>query len=161
MDKLSRFKKPGGFQQLLVLIESCEPQKQTSLLHMVASEDPGWAHLLKVKALTLPRILDWPVEVLMEVTPHLQDHSIAMIYRMAQDISRKAKKNTHDRFLKAIPHTKNNEILEIANSIRFTESDQTATVIRLLQIIRELESKGKLNFQSFDPTLVIDIKIAS
>ena len=61
---LSRFRKPGGFMQLLALIESCDPSKQKNLLSLVGPEDPGWAHLLKVKALTFDRIRSWPAPVL-------------------------------------------------------------------------------------------------
>lgn len=160
MSKLLRFRKSGGFQQLLFLIETCEPEKQKSLLHMVACEDPGWAHLIKVKALTFQRILTWPVEILMEITPHLQDSSLAMIYRMAEEISDKSPStDLHNRFLKSIPETKAHEVIELANGIRFTPGDQMATVIRLLQTVRELEAAGKFSIQYFDPGLHFDIKI--
>jgi flagellar motor switch protein FliG len=156
MSKLSRFKKNGGFQQLLMLIESCEPEKQKSLLQMVASEDPGWAHLIKVKALTFGRIIQWPVDILMEITPQLQDNSLAIIYRMCQSLP---DKNLENHFLKSLPDLKAREIVELSNSIRFTNSDQIATTIRLLQVIRDLESKGKINFSTFDPSLNIDTKM--
>ena len=89
MSTLSRFRKPGGFQQLLMLIETCDPDKQKSLMHLIGTEDPGWAHLVKIKALTFERIMTWPTEILMEITPHLQDHTIAMIFRMAEAFGKK------------------------------------------------------------------------
>lgn len=161
MSTLSRFRKPGGFQQLLVLIETCDPEKQKNLMHLIGSEDPGWAHLVKIKALTFERIMTWPVEIMMEITPHLQDHTIAMIYRMAEATGKTKKIDFHKKWLKSIPSIKARQIEEMANSVRFTKQDQTTSVIKLLQIVRELEAKGSLNFSLFDPTLEVDLRITA
>ena len=161
MSTLSRFRKPGGFQQLLALIETCEPEKQKNLMHLIGTEDPGWAHLVKIKALTFERILSWPVEILMEITPHLQDHSIAMVFRMAESSDKYKKNDLHTKWLKSIPNIKAKSIQNMANSVRFTKEDQTASVIKLLQTVRELQVKGILNFSAFDPGLDVDIRITA
>lgn len=161
MSTLGRFRKPGGFQQLLALIETCDPEKQKNLMHLIGTEDPGWAHLVKIKALTFERIMTWPIEILMEITPHLQDHTIVMIFRMAQNSGKAKQVDYHSKWLRSIPDIKARQIEDMANSVRFTQQDQTTSIIKLLQTVRELESKGTLKFSLFDPTLEVDLRITA
>jgi hypothetical protein len=161
MSTLGRFRKPGGFQQLLVLIETCEPTKQKNLLHLIGVEDPGWAHLVKVKALTFERVLSWPVEILMEVTPPLPDQILASSYKMAELISTPERPALHEKWLKSIPSIKAREIQDLARLHTLSTADQSACVIKLLQTVRELESKGIIRFASFDPSLDVDQRITA
>jgi flagellar motor switch protein FliG len=161
MSTLGRFRKPGGFQQLLILIETCDPSKQKNLLHLIGTEDPGWAHLVKMKALTFERIMSWPVEVLMEITPPLPDPILANAYKMAQLISTPEKPELHEKWLKCIPSIKAKEVQELASYTPLTPADQAASVVKLLQTIRELEAKGHIRFSNFDPTLEIDTRLTA
>jgi hypothetical protein len=158
---LSRFRKPGGFQQLLTLIETCEPAKQKSLLHLVSSEDPGWAHLVKVKALTFERILTWPEEVLMEITPHLPDAILATAYRMAEQVSVGKPLSLHEKWINCLPSMKAKEIRALAKTLAFAPSEQFSSSIKIIQTVRELTAKGQLKFISFDPSLEIDNRLAA
>ena len=161
MSMLSRFRKPGGFQQLITLLETCDPSKQKSLLHLVGSEDPGWAHVVKVKSLTFERVLSWPQEVLMEITPHLPDQVLATAYRMAEILSQGQGRQLHEKWISSLPSMKAREIQELAQSHLFTTAEQTNAVIKVIQTVRELEAKGLLRFATFDPVLEIDSKIAA
>jgi flagellar motor switch protein FliG len=154
---LSRFRKPGGFQQLLTLIETCEPAKQKSLLHLIGTEDPGWAHLVRVKMLSFERVLSWPIEILMEITPPLPDHVLTTSYKMAEQIS----VSMQEKWLRCIPSIKAKEIQEMAHFQTLSPPEQIASVIKLLQTIRELEAKGIIRFTTFDPTLEIDSRLTA
>lgn len=161
MSMLSRFRKPGGFQQLLVLIETCDSAKQKSLLHLVSQEDPGWAHLLKLKTLSFEKILGWPSEILMEITPTLSDQVLAIAYQMAVQLSENGKQPYHEKWLRGIPSIKAREIQDIAKSKSFTQSEQNVASIKVIQTVRELESKGQLRFAAFAPLLEIDKRLAA
>jgi len=161
MSTLGRFRKPGGFQQLLALIETCEPLKQKNLLHLIGVEDPGWAHLVKVKVLTFERIMSWPVEVLMEITPPLPDAILANSYKMAEQISTAERPALHEKWLKSIPNIKAREIQDLARLQNLSAADQSACVIKLLQTVRELESKGVIRFANFDPMLEVDQRLTA
>lgn len=153
MPMLNRFRKQGGFQQLLNLIETCEPSKQKNLLHLVSVEDPGWAHLVKVKCLTLHRIFSWPEAVIREITPFLPEKVMVALHS-ALDPSQQ------ERLKAAIPHMQLRN-LEDQFSTGATTSEQHAAQIKLFQIVRDLEAEGKFKFQTFDPILVIDPSIAA
>jgi hypothetical protein len=169
MSMLARFRKPGGFQQLLALIETCEPAKQKALLHLIAVEDPGWAQLVRLKTLSFERILSWPVEILMEITPPLPDKVLATAYQIAETIStpnpqaapQVFKESLHEKWLQSLPSLKAREIRQMAAELSPTAAEQSATVIRLIQIVRELESKGQIRFQQFDPLLEVDKDLAA
>lgn len=155
MSMLSRFRKPGGFMQLLALIESCDPTKQKNLLGLVGAEDPGWAHLLKTKALSLDRILSWPTEVLMEITVVLPDRVLAMAYKAMNEGEQQ------DRWLSSLSDFKAKEIQELAGNIETSVNEEHAAVIKIIQTVRELEANGKLKFAKFAPELVVDPRIAA
>lgn len=161
MSTLGRFRKPGGFQQLLALIETCDPAKQKNLMHLIGTEDPGWAHLVRLKALTFERIMSWPVEVLMEITPPLPDNILANGYKMAELISNGEQPHLHEKWLKSIPSIKAKEIKDLASYQQLTAADQAASVVKLLQVVRELEAKGVIRFSNFDPSLELDMRITA
>jgi len=160
MSMLSRFRKPGGFQQLLALIETCEPAKQKSLMRLVGTEDPGWAHLVKVKILTMERILSWPQEVLMEITPHLPDQVLATAYQMAEQLST-PEAALHEKWINSLPSMKAKEVKALCKDQVMTAAEQASTSIKVIQTVRDLEAKGKIRFGSFDPVLEIDKRIAA
>jgi flagellar motor switch protein FliG len=56
MDLLRRYHKPGGFLQLVQLIETCGPQKQQQLLTSIEKESLEWANEVRAKILTINRI---------------------------------------------------------------------------------------------------------
>lgn len=151
---LQRFRKKGGFIQLLTLIETCEPTKRKNLFHLVATEDPGWAYLVKIKSLSFERILDWPVEVLMEITPHLQDRILAAAYAASPA-------DKQSKWLSSVPKMKAREIEQSVSSMSVTEDEKTASIIKIIHTVRDLESKGLIKFSQFDPALVIDQRLAA
>lgn len=161
MSLLGRFRKPGGFQQLLTLIETCDPAKQKNLMHLVGTEDPGWAHLVKVKTLTFERILSWPQEVLMEITPHLPDQILATAYQMAELLSPTGRPQLQEKWINSLPSMKAREVKSLSNDRKVTAAEEASTSIKVIQTVRELEAKGKIRFSNFDPTLEIDKRIAA
>lgn len=160
MSVLGRFRKPGGFQQLLTLIETCEPSKQQNLLNLVGTEDPGWAHLVRLKTLTFARVLSWPVETLMEITPHLPDPILATAYQMAEQMAIHGPP-LHEKWLQSLPSIKAREVRSLAQTAPFNIHEQIATGIKVIQVVRSLEFRGLLRFSKFDPTLEIDKRLTA
>lgn len=156
---LQRFRKPGGFTQLLALIETCDPLKQKSLLHLVGNEDPGWAYLVKLKMITVERVLSWPVETLMEITTHLPDRVLAAAWNIAIPFPQGS--YLQEKWMKSLPAMKAREIKSIVDSTAFTPSELQAAAIRIVQTVRELEEKDLLRFSQFDPALEIDKRVAA
>jgi hypothetical protein len=161
MSILGRFRKPGGFQQLLALLETCEPAKQKNLLHLIGTEDPGWAYMVKMKVLTFERILSWPVEIIAEITPALPDLILATAYQMAGTLKSKDGSNLQEKWIQSVPRIKAKEIQYLADFQTFSAAELTAAIVKVLQTAREAESLGRIRFANFDPQLEIDKQIAA
>lgn len=161
MSMLNRFRKPGGFQQLLTLIETCDLQKKQNLLQLIGSEDPGWAYLVKLKSIDFDRILSWPQDVLMEITPHLPDKILVTALHIAQISDKKTHQSSADKWLSSLPALKSKEIISLAEMTPINPIEHHSAKIKIIQTVRELESKGILRFSQFDPQLEVDQRIAA
>jgi flagellar motor switch protein FliG len=154
---LSRFRKPGGFQQLLNLMETSEPAKRETLFKLIASEDPGWARLVLLKSLSFDRIISWPAEALMELTPYLSDQILVLAFKMARD------KNVEfgEKWLKSIPPVKAREVRELSMEMPMDQGQKVATALKVIQTVRELESRGTIKLANLDPTLEFDSRLVA
>jgi flagellar motor switch protein FliG len=59
MSSISRYKKAGGFIQLVSLIETFGAPKREKFIEMIDAESPVWAKALRDKMLSIERIFSW------------------------------------------------------------------------------------------------------
>src|ERR1700727_1794918 len=78
---LARFRKPGGVQQLVVLLESCLTKKREALITTIESEDKEFAMMVKAKVLTAERIFKWDPLVVSEATTKLSERTLAFVLK--------------------------------------------------------------------------------
>ena len=60
MSTLERYKKEGGFYQLLLLIENSDAEKQQKFLEMIRRESRPWAEAIEHKKFTIEKICTLP-----------------------------------------------------------------------------------------------------
>ncbi|MFN7262945.1 MAG: FliG C-terminal domain-containing protein [Pseudobdellovibrionaceae bacterium] len=154
MSMLSRFRKPGGFQQLLALIESCEADKQKSLLHLVAQEDPGWAFLVKSKVLTADKIFSWDSSHLMEILPQLPQRVLVAFYCFSDEQKQKL-------ILRSLDSNLARKVQEEALENPAEPGELRSARIKLIQAVRSLEAEGKLRLSLIDPARVLDQRLVA
>ena len=65
MGMLDRYKKKGGFIQLLNLIETTASPKAEKFLKMIGEESPAWEAEIKKKVLSIDRLATWNQSYLM------------------------------------------------------------------------------------------------
>lgn len=80
MSMLSRYKKEGGFSQLVELIETCEPKKQQNFLKVIETEDLNWARAIKLKMLTMKKIFAFGSEILEKVSGKQAESVLIALY---------------------------------------------------------------------------------
>lgn len=153
MSALSRFRKPNGLLQLVRLVETTDPEKRTQLMQLIAKEDPGWAHMVHVKALTFERLAQWPDETLERVFNQFPAGQVAPLIQTASGTL--AKKIYH-----SLPQTLVHEVDALLRDRRFSKEEKATAQIKLFGVIRELQEKGILIFSQFDPALDIDLRLA-
>ena len=73
MGMIDRYRKTGGFVQLVALVETCPPAKQEKFLEIIKGEDARWSEAVRTKLLSMEKIYSWSNEVLAEIFGTLQD----------------------------------------------------------------------------------------
>jgi hypothetical protein len=85
MSMLDRYRKAGGFNQLLLLLETSNTAKRQKFLELIEAEDSSWAETLRGKMLSLDRILKWDDPTLMEVIAGQHDITVAVFLHGQND----------------------------------------------------------------------------
>ncbi len=149
MAMLERYRKPGGFVQLLSLIETCSATKQEKLLETVATEDRVWAQTIRSKMLNINRVFSWTDEALMEVLGGLQDLTVAVTIQSAQEPLK-------SRISMCIPQIRRRKIEDLFGSNAPSPGEIMAMHMKIVETVRRMGSEGTLRFEKIDPDLVID-----
>lgn len=152
MGLLERYKKPGGFVQLLGLLETCTPQKRDKFLSMIREESPIWEAELRLKILSVDRIFTWPIGALTELLSRLQNLTIAVLYS-----SFEAERQGE---MAAILNFEQNKHLKlIIQDRKFSLSEVNVSMEKLLIETRSLITQGIIRLDKIDPELEIYAEI--
>ncbi len=149
---LARYRRRGGFIQLLNLIESSPPQKRENFLALISQESKVWETEIRKRILSFERILSWNPQYLSEIFSRIQPMNLAVAFRgVPTDKSKLALSGLSPSFLKNI---------ELENSERQPTSSEIFTCqIKVLEEARQLIKKGILKLEKVDPELFINEKI--
>lgn len=148
MGMLERYNKPGGFFQLLSLLESCGESKREKFMKMILDENPYWHDAIKQRLLTFETIINWPTDVLAEITTRAQPLTIAAI---SQGLNEAQLKN----FFISLSHSQLAKIRELSASNKFTPIQISSSIDKLLGEIRNHIQSGIVKLEKFAPHLVI------
>jgi hypothetical protein len=154
MSMLDRYRKPGGFVQLLALVEACHPTKQEKLLDIIGQEDYRWSQTVRTKMLSIQRIYSWNDQALAEVFGSLQDLTVAVALHAAEP-------ELKLRVVGFFARGRVRKIEDLLSSKGPTEAEVAATHMKIIESVRKMGSDGFLRFESVDPVLVIGDDIDS
>jgi len=148
MSMIDRYRKPGGFIQLLNLIETTGKDKQEKFLKMIYDENPAWESEIKKRLLTIDKILAWNPTYLAEIFPRVQPLQLAMVVGGLP-------KEKAEQFMKILNFKERKNVEEILKEKTPNPGETTAGIMKLFAEIRKMESEGTLHFEKFDPGMVI------
>jgi hypothetical protein len=146
---LDRYRKTGGFIQILQLIETCGTQKQEKFLSMIKEEDSRWSDAIQKKMLTMDKILTWSDEVLSEISGNLQELSIAVALHGLP-------KENHERFLRSFTFAKLRKIEDLFQTNQPSAADISAAYIKIFMEVRKLIHEGVLRADKVDPDIFVE-----
>lgn len=149
MGMLERYKKKGGFLQLLILMETCGPQKQEKFLKMIEDEDSNWAEAVKTKMLSVKKIFSWDDNSIAEITGTLNDMTIA-IATFGLDAESK------ERVLKTLNHSRRRKIEEDIGGRKPDIAEISTAYMHILTHVRKMVSDGFLHLDRIDSTLLVN-----
>ncbi len=148
MAMLDRYKKSGGFTQLLVLVETSTKQKQEQFLGLIAQENIHWEAEIKKKSLSIDRILSWNSGYLSEIFSRVQLLTVAVA---TKSLSQQQVEIVMNCFSQSDQRKIQNFISERSPS----PSEIQTCVLKLIAEVREMIKSGILKMEKIDPELII------
>lgn len=143
MGMLDRYKKSGGFVQLLTLIESFPPPKQEKFLQMIAEENGTWAKALRERVLTVERILAWPPSTLAEIVPTLSVNVLAIALHGLDTVNR-------EKIMGGLPNSERRRIELEFDVVQPKPQDIVTTLAKLVESVRGMITEGYLHAENTD-----------
>jgi len=145
---IDRYKKKGGFVQLVILIETTGPDKREKFLKMIADENPTWEAAIKNKMLTMDRISNWNQTFLMEFMPQIPAMVTACaLFPLAEDKKQK--------ILGALSFGDRKKVDEVLKDHKPNSGEIVSSQNKIFTEIRTMVASNKLKFEKFDESLVI------
>lgn len=137
MSMLARYKKQGGVQQLLALLESCLSKKRELLLNTIMQEDKVFGEMIKAKILTVEKILKWDPLIVCEASSKISERTLAV-----------ALKGLPPEAFGVLTHTmrdlKKREITNLLEVVKPTAVEIESAFIKIVEKARELERSGQI-----------------
>lgn len=148
MSMIDRYKKKGGFLQLLNLIETTGKEKAEKFLKMIAEENPVWETEIRKKILTIDRLTTWNQTYLMEVLPRLTPNVIAVAIHTLPPEKQQV-------FLGAMPFSERRKTEDLMKEAKPNGGEVASCQMKLLNEVRGMVATGALKFEKVDPDLVV------
>ena len=148
MGMLDRYKKKGGFVQLLQLIETSGKQKQEQFLGIVAQESPVWEAEIRKKTLTLEKILTWNPTYLAEIFSRIQILTLASAFHGSEQTK-------IDLVFKAITATDQRKFHMTLQEINPTPAEKLTSQMKILSETRVMIAQNIIKLDKLDPDLLI------
>lgn len=148
MSMIDRYRKKGGFVQLLNLIETTGKEKQEKFLKMIADESPVWEAEVRKRLLSVDKILGWNPTYLAEIFPRVQPLQLAMLVGGLPP-------EKAEHFMKVLTYKEKRYVEEILKDKKPAPGETASGLMKLFAEIRKMEAEGSLKFEKFDPEMVI------
>lgn len=149
MGMIDRYKKPGGFVQLLTLLETCGTPKQAKFLEIIKQENPRWAMALQAKIIDLDRILKWTDTVIGEITGAMREINVAVVLKSLDPA-------VQQRLLGTLPHIKKRKVEALIDTLNPSPGEIATSYAQLYETTRRLTQEGIIRLDKIDPMLFVD-----
>lgn len=148
MGMVDRYKKAGGFVQLVQVIETCNAKKREQFMNIIAEESPEWAEALTQKSISFDKIISWSPEVILEV--------MASVNQLAFSVALKSLSPEQlETFVQKLSPQDRRKIETTLQEMNPTPNEIGASVMKIISETRTLMVQGGLKVDRIDPQLVI------
>lgn len=145
---LDRYKKKGGFVQLLNLIETSGKQKQEQFLSLIGQESPVWEEAIRQKSLSLDKILSWDSSHLREIFSRLQPLTLATaLHGMPKEKT--------DVVMSLMSVTDQRKIQQVLDESSPTPAEVGTCIMKIITETRGFIQGGIVKIEKIDVSLVI------
>ena len=149
MALLHRYKKSGGFLQLLQLLETCTEAKKDSLLNTIEKEDQRWSDTLRQKILTMDIIFQWEKTLLGEIFQGIQELTLAIALHKFTEEQKEQALFTHS-------HGKRRNIEDLSQTKEPNAAEIHTAINKIIEETRHLSNTGHIKLKEIAPSLYIE-----
>ncbi|KYG64380.1 hypothetical protein AZI85_02865 [Bdellovibrio bacteriovorus] len=148
MGMLDRYKKKGGFYQLLQLLETSPATKREQFLTLIAGESPAWEEALRKRILTITRVYSWDGQYLVEIFSRVQPLTLAnaMHGNPPEQV---------EQLLGCLPPISKRKITDLMAESNPTPAEKSTCISKMLSDVRGFVSQGIIRLEKVDPELHI------
>jgi hypothetical protein len=148
MAMVDRYKKSGGFVQLIQVIETCSPKKREQFMTIITEESPTWAEALIQKSINFEKILSWKPEVILELLAGVNPLAFSAALKSLSP-------EALDAFFKKLSHQEKRKIETLMQENSQDANGIASSVMKVISETRALLVQGTLKADKIDPQLVI------
>lgn len=148
MGMLDRYKKKGGFCQLLQLLETSPAVKREQFLSLIAGENPVWEDALRKKMLTIDRVYSWDSQYLVEVLSRIQPMTLAYVLHGTPP-------EQVEILLSCLPSMSKRRITDLMTDSNPSPAEKGTCTAKMLSEIRGFISQGVIRLEKVDPDFCI------
>lgn len=148
MGMLDRYKKKGGFAQLLQLLETSPVTKREQFLGLIAGESPAWEEALRRRILTISRVYSWDPQYLVEIFSRVPPLTLASSLHGNPP-------EQVESVLSCLPPISKRKIESMMEEIQPTAAEKSTSIAKLLSEIRGFISQGIIRLEKVDPDFLI------
>ena len=148
MAMVDRYKKSGGFIQLLQVIETCGPKKRDQFIGIITEETPQWAEAIKNKMLSFDKIISWRPEAVLEIMAQVNPLAFVTALKSLSPDQYKA-------FCEKLSPQERRKVEQQFNEITPDPNQVSSCVMKVVSETRILFTTNKLKFDKIDPELAI------
>ena len=145
---LDRYKKKGGFYQLLQLLETSPTAKREQFLSLIAGESPAWEDALRKRILTISRVYSWEAQYLVEIFSRVQPMTLA--YALHGNPGEQV-----EQLLSCLPPISRRKITDLMTDSNPTAAEKGACISKMLSEVRGYIGQGIIRLEKVDPELNI------
>lgn len=146
MGMLDRYKKKGGFFQLLQLIETSPQKKKDQFLSLIAEENPVWEDQLRKKILTIEKIYNWDQSVLAEVFTRLPPLTLAVaMHGNTPEYT--------DKLLACLPPITKRKIYDLISDANPSPAEKLTCEMKIITEVRGYVAQGLIKLEKIDVDL--------
>ncbi len=149
MSMLVRYKKSGGFVQLVKLLEGFGKEKREKFLDLVKKEDAVWAAALQDKLLSVDRIFQWDAQTLSNICQRMHEKNLAALMHGLDD-QQKAK------VYELMGHSEKRRLDTYINEMNPSPGEIATGAMKIIEETREMIQTGHIKLDSLDPSLIIE-----
>lgn len=154
MAMVDRYKKSGGFIQLLQVIETCGPKKREQFMKIINEETPRWGEAIVAKMLSFEKILSWQPEAIMEITAQMNPLAFGTALKSLPQ-------EKFDEFSAKLGPQERRKFEQLYKEGTPAPNEISACLVKVINETRLLFAAGTLKFDKIDPDLAIPDEIES